>query len=345
MALLRGVVESEGVTALVATHDPVMIALADRVMRIRDGSVSEAAGAGVRGLLGIPCRAHVRGRCARGGARPRDVRASRRSAWRRCCSARPASAPSTSRWPAPRLIRRRHGVRRRPAGRAAAGPSRRARGRRSRDLLAPLPAATTEGRRRRPRCGSWPARRRSPTSARSKGSTRRSRLFTGRSPAPGRRRAEAALPKAAAPRSSSQPDEVVRPGPRGDGRRAGSATVRVRVVGRLPRSRARAGTAAARRGGHGGRVLRLARLSSVTASVPSSSTRRTWCPGLHPRAPRPSPAHPDLSRPSRPALEAGGVRVRSGRRPPHDGDARPGRAVAEGPPCPRPWPRWRGRRA
>jgi putative ABC transport system ATP-binding protein len=42
LALLRGVVEAEGVTVVVATHDPVMIALADRVLRIRDGSVSEA---------------------------------------------------------------------------------------------------------------------------------------------------------------------------------------------------------------------------------------------------------------------------------------------------------------
>ena len=39
MALLRGVVESEGVTALVSTHDPVMMALADRVVRIADGRV------------------------------------------------------------------------------------------------------------------------------------------------------------------------------------------------------------------------------------------------------------------------------------------------------------------
>jgi putative ABC transport system ATP-binding protein len=39
MALLRGVVESEGVTALVSTHDPVMMALADRVIRIADGQV------------------------------------------------------------------------------------------------------------------------------------------------------------------------------------------------------------------------------------------------------------------------------------------------------------------
>ncbi|MGK5683570.1 ABC transporter ATP-binding protein [Actinoplanes sp. URMC 104] len=39
MALLRGVVESEGVTAVVATHDPVMMELADRVIRIGDGRV------------------------------------------------------------------------------------------------------------------------------------------------------------------------------------------------------------------------------------------------------------------------------------------------------------------
>ncbi|MBL7257598.1 ABC transporter ATP-binding protein [Paractinoplanes lichenicola] len=40
MALLRGVVESEGVTAVVATHDPVMMALADRVVHIADGHVT-----------------------------------------------------------------------------------------------------------------------------------------------------------------------------------------------------------------------------------------------------------------------------------------------------------------
>ncbi|GIF13992.1 ABC transporter ATP-binding protein [Actinoplanes teichomyceticus] len=40
MALLRGVVESEGVTALVSTHDPVMMALADRVIRISDGRLA-----------------------------------------------------------------------------------------------------------------------------------------------------------------------------------------------------------------------------------------------------------------------------------------------------------------
>ncbi|MFI1991686.1 ABC transporter ATP-binding protein [Actinoplanes sp. NPDC020271] len=41
MALLRGVVESEGVTALVSTHDPVMMALADRVIQISDGRLHE----------------------------------------------------------------------------------------------------------------------------------------------------------------------------------------------------------------------------------------------------------------------------------------------------------------
>ena len=39
MALIRGIVESEGVTALVSTHDPVMMALADRVIRIADGQL------------------------------------------------------------------------------------------------------------------------------------------------------------------------------------------------------------------------------------------------------------------------------------------------------------------
>ncbi len=39
MALIRGVVESEGMTALVSTHDPVMIALADTVLRLEDGRI------------------------------------------------------------------------------------------------------------------------------------------------------------------------------------------------------------------------------------------------------------------------------------------------------------------
>jgi putative ABC transport system ATP-binding protein len=40
MGLLRGVVEAEGVTALIATHDPVMMALADRVVYIADGQLT-----------------------------------------------------------------------------------------------------------------------------------------------------------------------------------------------------------------------------------------------------------------------------------------------------------------
>jgi putative ABC transport system ATP-binding protein len=37
MALLRSVVRSEGVTAVVATHDPMMLEGADRVLELRDG--------------------------------------------------------------------------------------------------------------------------------------------------------------------------------------------------------------------------------------------------------------------------------------------------------------------
>lgn len=42
MALIRGVVEAEGMAAIVATHDPVMIALADRAVRIVDGRIVDA---------------------------------------------------------------------------------------------------------------------------------------------------------------------------------------------------------------------------------------------------------------------------------------------------------------
>ena len=41
MALIRAVVEAEGMTALVSTHDPVMIGLADRVLRVADGRLVE----------------------------------------------------------------------------------------------------------------------------------------------------------------------------------------------------------------------------------------------------------------------------------------------------------------
>ncbi|TMR18552.1 ABC transporter ATP-binding protein [Nonomuraea turkmeniaca] len=43
MELLRALVRSEGVTALVTTHDPSLITLADRVLEISDGVVHEAA--------------------------------------------------------------------------------------------------------------------------------------------------------------------------------------------------------------------------------------------------------------------------------------------------------------
>ncbi len=39
MALLRAIVDSEQITAVVATHDPTMMALADRVLTIADGQV------------------------------------------------------------------------------------------------------------------------------------------------------------------------------------------------------------------------------------------------------------------------------------------------------------------
>ncbi len=39
MELLRAVVRSEGVTALVATHDPQLMELADRVVELRDGHI------------------------------------------------------------------------------------------------------------------------------------------------------------------------------------------------------------------------------------------------------------------------------------------------------------------
>ncbi|QXG77450.1 ABC transporter ATP-binding protein [Modestobacter sp. L9-4] len=41
MALIRAVVEAEGMTAIVSTHDPVMIALADRVLYVLDGRLVE----------------------------------------------------------------------------------------------------------------------------------------------------------------------------------------------------------------------------------------------------------------------------------------------------------------
>jgi len=42
MRLLRSVVRAEGVTAIVATHDPLMIDVADRVVELRDGRLNPA---------------------------------------------------------------------------------------------------------------------------------------------------------------------------------------------------------------------------------------------------------------------------------------------------------------
>jgi len=43
MALIRSIVQREGTTAVVATHDPALIDLADRVVELRDGRVVEGA--------------------------------------------------------------------------------------------------------------------------------------------------------------------------------------------------------------------------------------------------------------------------------------------------------------
>jgi putative ABC transport system ATP-binding protein len=42
MSLLRSIVRTEGVTAVVATHDPAMLDVADRVLELRDGSLAAA---------------------------------------------------------------------------------------------------------------------------------------------------------------------------------------------------------------------------------------------------------------------------------------------------------------
>ncbi|MGI5491630.1 ABC transporter ATP-binding protein [Microtetraspora malaysiensis] len=45
MQLLQALVRSEGVTALVATHDPKLITLADRVLELRDGAILQETAA------------------------------------------------------------------------------------------------------------------------------------------------------------------------------------------------------------------------------------------------------------------------------------------------------------
>ncbi len=49
MATLRSVVRAEGVTAVVATHDPGLLDLADRVVEIQDGRIRELERAGAPG--------------------------------------------------------------------------------------------------------------------------------------------------------------------------------------------------------------------------------------------------------------------------------------------------------
>jgi putative ABC transport system ATP-binding protein len=41
MRLLRSVVRSEGVTALVATHDPTLMDIADSVLQLTDGAIQQ----------------------------------------------------------------------------------------------------------------------------------------------------------------------------------------------------------------------------------------------------------------------------------------------------------------
>jgi putative ABC transport system ATP-binding protein len=41
MQLIRSIVRAEGITALVATHDPMMLDVADRVVELRDGVITE----------------------------------------------------------------------------------------------------------------------------------------------------------------------------------------------------------------------------------------------------------------------------------------------------------------
>jgi putative ABC transport system ATP-binding protein len=43
MTLLRAIVRSEGLTAIIATHDPMLIDLADRAIELRDGRIVDGA--------------------------------------------------------------------------------------------------------------------------------------------------------------------------------------------------------------------------------------------------------------------------------------------------------------
>jgi putative ABC transport system ATP-binding protein len=57
MALIRSIVLSEGTTAVVATHDPALISLADRVIELKDGRVVAADGPTDRGEAVEPAEA------------------------------------------------------------------------------------------------------------------------------------------------------------------------------------------------------------------------------------------------------------------------------------------------
>jgi putative ABC transport system ATP-binding protein len=46
MEVVRGLVRSEGVSAIVATHDPLLLDIADRLVELRDGRVVSSNGAG-----------------------------------------------------------------------------------------------------------------------------------------------------------------------------------------------------------------------------------------------------------------------------------------------------------
>ena len=44
MSLIRSIVHSERLTAIIATHDPLLIDLADRVIELRDGRIVDPTG-------------------------------------------------------------------------------------------------------------------------------------------------------------------------------------------------------------------------------------------------------------------------------------------------------------
>ena len=54
MEVVRGLVRSEGVSAIVATHDPLLLDIADRVVELRDGRVVSSNGAGQAAAGGPP---------------------------------------------------------------------------------------------------------------------------------------------------------------------------------------------------------------------------------------------------------------------------------------------------